>query len=139
MVEIWALEVCNHSAILYCTLGNLYGVKELRELGLCENEDSWRPEYYLIHDGACNSQGSTSNVSGPDIRCSEKSGVFEFGSLAPARVPSELNCQFPTTAAAEVPVNGPTDELIKIHHLLRRRRERGRDLRTREARVPPSA
>ena len=45
------MEFCNDFFVLYCIAENLCGVKELRELGLGKNRDSWGPEHSLMYDG----------------------------------------------------------------------------------------
>ena len=80
--EIWVLEVYSDFIVLYFILENLCGVKELRELGLCENQDSWRLENFLMYDGTRHWKGSASNVNSPAVLCSKQFGVFEFLSLA---------------------------------------------------------
>ena len=132
VAEIWALEVCSVAIVLYYTSGNLCSVKELRELELCENWDSWGLEYFFMYVGTRHWQGSASNISGPAIHCSEQSSGCEWLPFASLHVPCELQRQSPTTATTNVPFNGPTNELNESHHLVRYPREWGWDQQTRE-------
>ena len=130
--EIWVLEVCSYFIVLCFIFKNMCGVKGLRKIGLCENRDLLELENFLMYDETHLWQGSAFNVNGYAIPCSEQFSVFEFLPLAPVRVLCELQSRLPSSAAANIPFKRPADELNESCRLLRRPRERGRDLRTQE-------
>ena len=92
----------------------------------------WGLKHSLIYGGTCYWQGSTSNVSGPAVHCSEQSSVYECLPLALACVPCKQQCQLPTTATTNTLVNGPTIEVEESRYILCRLSKWSRDLCTRK-------
>ena len=130
--EIWMLKDYNVSNVLYDTFGYLCSVELLWRLDSCKNQDLWGLEYSLLFNGTLHWLGSTSNVSGFAIHCSEQSSVFQCASITPACVLGKLKHWLLTTTATNIPFKGPIDELNESCHLLCRHHDQGRDLRTQE-------